>query len=106
MRSIAAACLVSPIGFLFSICSGEGFFLIPPFFIYRRVPGGRFSTASPVACPPLSLPSTSQTHMGRAVLGPHLFVLIFFVRFLGICGEPACVPHLSVGRPPQYWRRL
>ena len=36
------------------------------FFIHRRVPEVRFSTASPVACPPLPLPSTSQTQLGRA----------------------------------------
>ena len=29
------------------------------FLIHRRFPGSRFSTASPVAYPPLSLPSTS-----------------------------------------------
>ena len=38
----------------------------PFFFIHRRVPEVRFSTASPVACPPLPLPSTSQTQLGRA----------------------------------------
>ena len=30
-----------------------------------------------MACPPVSLPSTSQTQLGRAVLGPNLFVLFF-----------------------------
>ena len=35
------------------------------------------STKSAVACPPVSLPSTSQTKLGRAVLGSNLFVLIF-----------------------------
>ena len=38
----------------------------PFFFIHRRVPEVPFSTASPVACPPLPLPSTSQTQLGRA----------------------------------------
>ena len=28
----------------------------------------------------------------------------FFVRFLGICGESACVSHLPVGRPSHPWR--
>ena len=28
----------------------------------------------------------------------------FFVRFLGICGESACVSYLPVGRPSHPWR--
>ena len=47
------------------------------FDFHRRIQGVRFSTNSAVACPPMSLPSTSQTQLGRAVLGSNLFVLIF-----------------------------
>ena len=70
------------------------------FYFYRGIQGVRFSTNSAVAYPPMSLPSTCQTQLGRAVLGSKLFVLIFlFVRFLGICRKPTRLPHLSMGRP-------
>ena len=46
-------------------------------FFHSRIQGVRFSTNSAVACPPMSLPSTRQTQLGRAVLGSNLFVLIF-----------------------------
>ena len=39
------------------------------FLIHRRVPGDGFSTKSLVARPLMSLPSTSQTQLGRAFLG-------------------------------------
>ena len=48
------------------------------FDFYRGIQGVRFSTNSAVACPPVSLPSTSKTQLGRAILGSNLFVLIFF----------------------------
>ena len=32
-----------------------------------------------MACPPVSLPSTRQIQLGRAVFGSNLFVLIFFL---------------------------
>ena len=77
------------------------FFLIPFFFDFHRgIQRVRVSTNRAVACPPMSLPSTCQTQLGCAVLGSKLFVLIFlFVRFMGICGESACVSYLSMGRP-------
>ena len=62
-------------GFHFFGCGS--LFLIPFFDFYRRIQGVRFSTNRAVACPPMSLPSTSQTQLGRAVLGSKLFVLIF-----------------------------
>ena len=85
----------------FSFLGGCGFlFLIPFSIFYRGIQGVRFSTNRAVACPSMSLPSTCQTQLGRAVLGSKLFVLIFlFVRFLGICGESACVSYISMGRP-------
>ena len=62
---------------LFSL-SGRGVPHILLFsLIHRRVPGDGFSTNNAVACPPVSLPSKSQTQLGRAVLGSNLFVLIF-----------------------------
>ena len=62
------------------IFSGVGPFSLYLFFFfdfYRGIQGVRFSTNSAVACPPMSLPSTRQTQLGRAVLGSNLFVLIF-----------------------------
>ena len=44
---------------------------------YRGIQGVRFFTIRVVACPSMSLPSTCQTQLGRAVLGSSLFVLIF-----------------------------
>ena len=83
------------------------FFLIPFLIFYRGIQGGRVSTNRAVACPPMSLPSTRQTQLGRAVLGSKLFVLIFlFVRFLGICRKPTRLPHLSMGGPSHPWRGL
>ena len=54
------------------------------FDFHRGIQGVRFSMNRVVACPPMSLPSTSQTQLGRAVLGSKLFVLIFiFCQILG-----------------------
>ena len=79
MRSIAEEWLVSPIFFplvgvgLFSPSLGWVFLShIPCFQFPRRL----------VACPPLSLPSTSQTQLGRAFLGTKMFVSIFFLDSL------------------------
>ena len=107
MRSIDAVWLVSVMAFSF-------FFRVwVPFpytffrFFYSGIQGGRVSTNRAVACPPMSLPSTRQTQLGRAVLGSKLFVLIFlFVRFLGVHRESACVSHLPVGRPSHSWRSM
>ena len=79
-------------------------FLIPFLIFHSGIQGGRFFTGCAVACPLMSLPSTCQTQLGRAVLGSKLFVLNFFVRFLGVCGESACVSYLPVGGP-SYPRR-
>ena len=81
MRCIAAAWLVSLMAFHFFGCGS--LFLIPFFDFHRGIQGVRFSTNSAVACPPMSLPSTSQTQLGRAVLGSKLFVLIFVCQILG-----------------------
>ena len=105
MRSIAAVWLVSFMTFHF-------FWVWVPFpytffRFYRGIQGVRVSTNRAVAYPPMSLPSTCQTQLGRAVLGSKLFVLIFlFVRFLGVHRESACVSHLPVGRPSHSWRSM
>ena len=90
--------------FHFSGC-GSLFSLYLFLIFHRGIQGVRVSTNRAVAYPPMSLPSTCPTQLGRAVLGSNLFVLIFFlfVRFLGICGKSACVPHLPVGRPSHPW---
>ena len=75
-------------------------------FFYSGIQGVRVSTNRAVACPPMSLPSTRQTQLGCAVLGSNLFLLIFFVRFLGVYRKPTCVSHLSVGRPSHPWRSV
>ena len=62
----------------FSFFSGVGPFSLYLFFFYSGIQGVRVSTNRAVACPPMSLPSTRQTQLGRAVLGSNLFVLIFF----------------------------
>ena len=74
-------------------------FLIPFFIFHSGIQGVRVSTNRVVACPPMSLPSTCQTQLGRTVLGSSLFMLNFFVRFLGVCGKPTRLPYLPVGRP-------
>ena len=82
-------------------------FLIRVLIFYSGIQGVRFSTNGAVACPPMSLPSTRQTQLGRAVLGSKLFVLIFlFVRFLGVRRKPTCVSYLSMGSPSHLWRGL
>ena len=74
------------------------------FDFYSGIQGVRVSTHRAVACPPMSLPSTRQTQLGRAVLGSNLFMLNFFVRFLGVHGKPTRLPHLSMGRSSHPWR--
>ena len=101
------ACLVSPIGFLFSICSGVGFFLIPPFSWFIHVfPGVAFLRQVLWPVHLCLCPRRARLTWAARFWVPTCSCWFFFVRFLGICGESACVPHLSVGRPPQYWRRL
>ena len=76
MRSIAAVWLVSFMAFHFF--SGVGPLSLYLFLdFYRGIQGVRVSTNRAVAYPPMSLPSTCQTQLGRAVLGSKLFVLIF-----------------------------
>ena len=100
MRCIAVAWLVSFMTFHFFGCGT--LFLIPFFDFYSRIQGVRFSTISAVACPPMSLPSTCQTQLGRAVLGSNLFVLIFI--FLSdswdyVENQPVCHIYQWVAHP-------
>ena len=101
MKSIAAAWLVSFIAFIF-FRVWVPFSLYPFFDFHRGIQGVRFSTNSAVACPPVSLPSTSQTQLGRAVLGSSLFVLIFI--FLSdswehVENQPVCHIYQWVAHP-------
>ena len=64
----------------FSFFSGVGPFSLYLFLIFHRsIQGIRVSTNRVVAYPPMSLPSTCQTQLGRAVLGSKPFMLNFFV---------------------------
>ena len=75
------------------------------FDFHRGIQGVRVSTNRAVAYPPMSLPSTCQTQLGRAVLGSKLFVLIFFlfVRFLGVYGKSTRLSHLPMARSSHPW---
>ena len=55
-----------------------------------------------MACPPVSLPSTSQTQLGRAVLGSSLFVLIFIFSLDSwdyVENQPVCHIYQWVAHP-------
>ena len=90
-RSIDA---VWPVSFMaFHFFSGVGpFFLIPFFDFHRGIQGVRVSTHRAVAYPPMSLPSTCPTQLGRTVLGSKLFVLIFYSLYSWeyIENQPVC----------------
>ena len=79
------------------------FFLIPFFdFFHRSIQGVRFFTIRAVACPPMSLPSTSPTQLGRAVLGSSLFVLIFIFSLDSwdyVENQPVCHIYQWVAHP-------
>ena len=65
--------------------------LIHFFSICRRVSRSRVSTARPVAYPPLPLPSTISIELGRALLGPKMFVSLFFLDCLSTLeAQPVC----------------
>ena len=77
-------------------------FLIPFFDFYSGIQGVPFSTNSVVACPPVSLPSTRQTQLGRAVLGSSLFVLIFIFSLDSwdyVENQPVCHIYQWVAHP-------
>ena len=62
----------------FHFCLGVGPFLIPFFPFPRCVSGHGFSTRSPVARPPLHLPSAMSTDIGPRGTGDQPFLVNFF----------------------------
>ena len=90
-------------GFSFFWGGVGSLFLIPFFHFHRGIQGVRFSTNRAVACPPMSLPSTSQTQLGRAVLGSNLFVLIFCLldSWEYMENQPVCHIYQWVAHPTQ-----
>ena len=104
MRCIDAVWLVSVMAFHFFGCGS--LFLIPfsIFFFYSGIQGVRVFTNRAVACPPMSLPSTCQTQLGRAVLGSNLFVLIFIFSsdsWEYVENQPVCHIYQWVAHPTQ-----
>ena len=100
MRCIDAVWLVSVMAFHFF--SGVGPISLYLFLIFHSgIQGGRVSTNGAVACPPMSLPSTCQTQLGRAVLGSNLFVLIFCLldSWEYIENQPVCHIYQWVAHP-------
>ena len=86
--------------FIFLGCGS--LFLIPFLIFYRGIQGVRFSTNRAVACPSMSLPSTCQTQLGRAVLGSSLFVLIFIFSLDSweyVENQPVCHIYQWVAHP-------
>ena len=66
-----------------------------------------------MACRPVSLPSTSQTQLGRAVLGSNRFVLIFclidsleFVDNQSVCHIYQWLTHPTPGRVCNHCERM
>ena len=100
MRFIDAAWLVSVMAFHFFGGCGS-LFLIPFFDFYRGIQGVRVFTNRAVACPPMSLPSTCQTQLGRAVLGSNLFMLIFCLldSWEYVENQPVCHIYQWVAHP-------
>ena len=88
----------------FSFFSGVGslFSLYLFLIIHRSIQGVRVFTLRVVACPSMSLPSTCQTQLGRAVLGSSLFVLIFIFSLDSweyVENQPVCHIYQWVAHP-------
>ena len=84
--------------FIFLGCGS--LFLIPFLIFYSGIQGVRVSTNSAVACPLVSLPSTRQTRLGRAILGSNLFVLIFLLdSWEYMENQPVCHIYQWVAHP-------
>ena len=79
---------------------GSPFSLYPFLIFYSGIQGGRFFTNCAVACSVMSLPSTCQTQLGRAVLGSNLFVSIFLSESWDyIENQPVCHIYQWVAHP-------
>ena len=104
MRCIDAVWLVSFIAFHSFLGVGPFFSLYLFLIFHRGIQGVRVSADRTVACPPMSLPSTCPTQLGRAVLGSNLFVLIF-VRLLDsweyMENQPVCHIYQWVAHPTE-----
>ena len=89
----------------FPFLGGCGSLVLIPFFDFHSgIQGVPFSTNSAVACPSMSLPSTCQTQLGRAVLGSNLFVLIFIFSLDSweyVENQPVCHIYQWVAHPTQ-----
>ena len=94
-RRMAGECY----GFSFFFGCGS-LFLIPFFIFYSGIQGVRVSTHRAVAYPPMSLPSTRPTQLGRTVLGSNLFVLIFLLdSWEYMENQPVCHIYQWVAHP-------
>ena len=101
MRSIDAVWLVSFMAFHF-LRVWVPFSLYPFLIFHRGIQGVRFFTHRVVACPSMSLPSTCQTQLGRAVLGSNLFVLIFSSdSWEYVENQPVCHIYQWLAHPTQ-----
>ena len=86
----------------FSFLGCGSLFLIPFLIFYSGIQGVRVSTNRAVACPPMSLPSTRPTQLGRAVLGSKLFVLNFLSdSWEYMENQPVCHIYQWVAHPTQ-----
>ena len=87
----------------FIFFGGVGPFSLYLFFDFHRgIQGVRVFTIRVVACPSMSLPSTCQTQLGRAVLGSSLFVLIFIFSLDSweyVENQPVCHIYQWVAHP-------
>ena len=87
----------------FSFFGGVGPIFLYLFFFfnfYRGIQGGRFFTQCVVAYSVMSLPSTCQTQLGRAILGSNLFVFIFLSdSWEYIDNQPVCHIYQWVAHP-------
>ena len=84
----------------FSFFLGCGSHFLISFFFYSGIQGGRFFTQCVVAYSVMSLPSTCQTQLGRAILGSNLFVSIFLSdSWEYVENQPVCHIYQWVAHP-------
>ena len=104
-RSIAVAWLVSLMPFIFFGC-GSLFFI--PFFSLKSQTCSRglifYEQCCGLSTCVFALDEPDSIGPRGSGSQPVRVDFHFFVRFLGICGESACVSYLPVGRPSHPWR--